>query len=203
MLPSILICVGAYLLGSVLFAELFARRRGIDLSQIGSGNPGATNAARAMGRRVGRYVLLLDFAKGAAVALLATYWFEELPRALAPFLCVLGHCYPFHRWPGGRAGGKGVATSLGVLLVCVPPAGLAALLTFGITKRQTGFTSLGSLLGAGAAVSVTLATYFFDLLPSLPMTLMTVGLFSLILWRHRTNIRRLREGTEPREGDTR
>ncbi|MBZ0121662.1 MAG: glycerol-3-phosphate 1-O-acyltransferase PlsY [Sandaracinaceae bacterium] len=185
------IAVAAYLLGSISFAILIGRRHGVDLREEGSGNPGATNAGRVLGKRIGRWVLLLDFLKGAvpagvgwALLGLDSPWTSAIAAA-----AVVGHCFPI--WHGLR-GGKGVATSGGVLLVLAPPAGLAALAGYVVGKKLTRRASVGSLLAGALGAAVA-----FAWLGPEPRSYLAAGLFGLILVRHVDNLRRLWRGDEP------
>lgn len=186
------IALGGYLLGSISPGLILAKRRGVELRKTGSGNVGATNVGRALGKRAGRYVLLLDAAKGALPAFVARAALgpDELWTAATGLGAVLGHCFPV--WHGLR-GGKGAATGVGVLLVLVPPAGLAAAGTYVGLKKLTRRASVGSLGGAFVGASVALAL----LGPASPRVWMSGALCALIVLRHRENIGRLLRGEEP------
>ena len=163
---------------------LLARARGIDLKKIGSGNIGATNAARALGKKAGVVVLLLDTAK-AWLPTAAALWLRLGPEVAAAtgFAAFCGHIYS--PWLKGR-GGKGVACGLGAFLALAPEcAGIAAAVCV-VVVAVTRLGSLGSLVGAAS------------LIPSLwllhePRAYVALGavMFVLILWRHRENIDRL------------
>lgn len=179
-----------YLLGSISFALLAAKRAGVDLRTEGSGNPGATNVGRVLGKRTGRVVLVLDLLKGAVPAGLAL---ALLPpgspwTAATGALAVAGHCFPL--WHGLR-GGKGAATAAGVLFVLAPFAGLAAALTYLVGKRLSRRASVGSLLGALVGAGVAVAT------TSAPTTWMAGAIVVLVFARHADNLVRLAKGTEP------
>lgn len=182
----------AYLLGSISSALVLGKRHGIDLREAGSGNPGATNAERVLGKRAGRIVLAADVAKGALPALVArTALGPDDPwTAATGVAAVLGHCFPV--WHGFR-GGKGAATAAGVLLALAPPAGLAAAGTFFALKKLTRRASVGSIGGAivGAAVTVS------RLGPASPRSWMAGALLVLVLARHAENLARLARGEEP------
>ena len=182
----------AYLLGSVSFAILVARRYGVDPRSEGSHNPGATNVGRLVGKRAGRMVLALDAAKGALPMLAARglLGMDDVWSAVVGSAAVLGHCFPI--WHGGR-GGKGAATAAGVMLVAAPPAGLAAVLTYLVAKKVTRRASVGSLAGAlvGAIVSALWAGW------DTPAAAAGVVIFVLVVLRHADNIVRLARGEEP------
>lgn len=185
------LAVGAYLMGSVSFGLLAARRAGVDLRGEGSGNIGATNVGRVLGKRTGRVVLLLDALKGAAPALLAAQLLGADDRwtAATGFAAVLGHCYPvWHRLRGG----KGAATAAGVMLSLVWPAGLIAVVLYLGLKKLTRRASVGSLSGALAGAIVTWAW-----LGPGSRAFMTVAILAVVLLRHRGNIGRLLRGEEP------
>jgi len=129
-MEKILLVLFAYLLGSVLFGEIIARIRGVDLRRIGSGNVGATNVGRALGRKYAALVFLLDMLKGFVPTALALsfYGMESRTVALAGVAAVLGHMYPVF---AGFKGGKGVATAFGVLLALSRELALMVLLVWG------------------------------------------------------------------------
>jgi glycerol-3-phosphate acyltransferase PlsY len=182
-----------YLTGSVPFAYLLARRRGVDLRLAGSGNVGASNVLRTSGVLNAVAALCLDGAKGSLAVLLA----ERLSTgAVAPVAAgvasVLGHVYPI--WLGFR-GGKGVATAAGVFAVLAPFALAVGLVVFTVTVWMTRFISVGSM---AAAVSLPAAMA----IEGEPVVVVAGGLASavVILHRHRANLGRLVEGTERRIG---
>jgi glycerol-3-phosphate acyltransferase PlsY len=179
----------AFLLGSVPFGVLLARARGIDLKKVGSGNIGATNTARALGKKAGVIVLLLDTLK-AWLPTAAALWLRLGPEvaATAAFAAFCGHIYS--PWLKGR-GGKGVACGLGAFLALAPAcAGVAAgvcLLVVVVTRLG----SLGSLLGSAALVP---ALWLFH--EPRAYIILGAAMFVLILWRHRDNIKRMLEKRE-------
>jgi glycerol-3-phosphate acyltransferase PlsY len=183
--------VFAYLLGSISFALLIASRRGVDLRLIGSGNLGATNASRALGKRTGRQVMLLDILKGFLPVALAR-WVFDLPGPWITAIgiaAVLGHVFPI--WHGFR-GGKGAATAGGVLLAALPPIGGATLLTFVVVKKMSRRASVASLSAATLAAALTMALDGRQW----PIQL-AVGLWIIVVLRHAPNIARLIRGEEP------
>ncbi len=185
------IAVGSYLLGSISSGVLLAKRRGVDLHEVGSGNVGATNAGRVLGARAGHLVLALDAAKGALPALAArlTLGPDDPWTAVTGAAAVVGHCYPI--WHGFR-GGKGAATGAGVLLATVPPAGLAAAATYLVLKKKTRRASVGSLGGALVGAGVTWALHGAG-----SRSWMAFGILGLVVFRHHDNIARLIRGEEP------
>lgn len=184
----------SYLLGSIPTGSWLARRRGIDLKRVGSGNSGATNVQRTLGWGPALFVAAFDAAKGAlAVWLTLSLGGPDWLAALAGLAAVLGHNYSAFL---GFKGGKGVATSLGTVLAIAPSTGLVVLVVAAFTMWATRMVSAGSLVGAVTAVSVSLA------LGLAPWLILVVSVLSgLILWQHRDNWQRLQSGTERRIGD--
>ena len=182
-----------YLAGSVPFAYLLARRAGIDVRAVGSRNVGAANVMRSTGTGRAVAVMALDVAKGAAAVAIAnlTSSGAALP-AVTGAAAVVGHIYPvwlrFH-------GGKGVAVAAGVFAVLTPVATAVAAALFLLTVWVTRYISLGSI--AATALLPPIAW-----LAGAPLAVVgaAVGSAALILFRHRTNLRRLRAGTERRLG---
>lgn len=182
-----------YLAGSVPFAYLLARRAGIDVRRVGSGNVGAANVLRSTGAWRGVIVMALDVAKGACAVLLAQQASASGPVvAVSGAAAVVGHIYPvwlrFH-------GGKGVAVAAGVFAVLTPIAtGIAAAL-FLLTVWMTRYVSLGSV-----AATVVLPPAAWLAGAPAAVVLAALGAGTLILFRHRANLRRLFAGTERKMG---
>jgi glycerol-3-phosphate acyltransferase PlsY len=190
----VLAVLTAYLIGSIPFALLWTRRfGGHDLHRIGSGNIGAANVLRASGVRAGIVVAALDISKGAAGVLVAARMTNmENVGALAGFAAVVGHIYPI--WLRFR-GGKGVATACGVFSVLAPLAIPAALLAFVGTIWVTRYISLGSV-----AASVVLPPMAWATGAPEAVVIVACALATLIIFRHRSNLVRVRIGTERRVG---
>jgi acyl phosphate:glycerol-3-phosphate acyltransferase len=209
----------AYLIGSIPFGLIVARTKGVDPRLSGSGNIGATNVARALGgKRWFFLVFFLDLFKSLGPMLLASAIFNRVPRAqhdwhvyalwlLVGFAAVLGHMYSvFLTFKGG----KGVATSAGVMMGLWPfftVPGFVAIGVFIVVLATTRYMSLGSILAACtlpvAYLAIGLARgwpVFGDQLPLLAFAVLMAG---MIVWKHRTNIVRLRAGTENRMGQKR
>src|SRR5215467_6201963 len=191
MFLEILIVGFAYLLGSVPAGYILGSRAGIDVRKAGSGNIGATNVARLVGKRQGILTLIADAAKGfipvfvASRLGLSSNWI-----ALTGVAAFLGHLYPvFLKFRGG----KGVATALGVLLGVAPWATLLLAVIFAVVAYASRTVSLSAMIAAAAA---PLALWLF----SYPVVLIGMSAFIaiLIIWRHRANIKRLIAGTEPK-----
>ena len=186
--------VSAYLIGSIPFALLLARRWGTaDLRAIGSGNLGAANVMRASGVKAGIVVALLDIAKGAASVALAQRLSPEGPAsAIAGFAAIVGHIYPI--WLRFR-GGKGVATACGVFSVLTPAAVPPALLIFVAAVSLTKYVSFGSLVATVAFPPIAYAIG-----SPAPVVVVAFAASAMIVFRHRSNLVRLRTGTERRIG---
>ena len=186
---------GGYLLGAVPFGWLVARAHGVDILKVGSGNPGATNVKREVGKGAGNLVFLLDFLKGALAAgwpLLAGLPPEQLLTVQAVGLCaaILGHSFSiFLRGKGG----KGVATTMGGLLALMPWVVLIGVGVWLVVFYATRYVSLASICFA-----LVLPAGNFFLSDSGVLTAIGAGLAVLIIFRHRSNIQRLLNGTEHR-----
>jgi acyl phosphate:glycerol-3-phosphate acyltransferase len=185
--------VFAYLLGSVPSGYMLGKLAGVDVRNTGSGNMGATNVARVVGKRQGVLTLLGDLAKGLLPVLLAQR-FDFTPNAIAAtgIAAFLGHLYPLYL---KFKGGKGVATALGVLLALAPLAAGVSLMVFAVVLGASRIVSLGSIAAAAAA---PVALWSWSYAP--PLAGVGAFLAVMIIWRHRANIQRLLAGTEPRFG---
>jgi glycerol-3-phosphate acyltransferase PlsY len=187
------VVLAAYLLGSIPFSYLVARRRGVDVRTVGSGNVGATNVMRSVGRGAGVLAFVLDFLKGAAASQLGRLVEPHSPLpALCAVMAVLGHMYPV--WLRFR-GGKGVATGAGAFLPLAPVATLAALATFAVALAVARYVSLASIAG-----TLVLAFAAFLLGAPTPVVRAAAGMAVLIVWKHRANLQRIARGTENRLG---
>jgi acyl phosphate:glycerol-3-phosphate acyltransferase len=192
--PTLLIlwAVIGYLLGSIPFGMVLTRIMGLgNLREIGSGNIGATNVLRTGNKTAAALTLLLDGGKGAVAVLLARWLAGEDAAQLAALAAMIGHCYPV--WLRFQ-GGKGVATFIGLILALAWPVGLAVCVTWLIVAASTRMSSFAAL--AAAAVS----TLWMVLLGAGEALFLGAALTLLIFWRHRSNIARLRAGTEPKIG---
>ena len=183
-----------YAMGSVPFAFLLARRSGIDIRVTGSGNVGAANVLRTTGAPLGVIVMALDIAKGAAAVLLAYLTAATIvSMAAAGAAAVVGHIYPvwlrFH-------GGKGVAVAAGVFAVLAPVAAAIAATVFLATVWTTRLVSLGSVVA-----TVTLPSAAWIAGSPRAVVVAAAGVATLILFRHRGNVRRIVRGTERRVGE--
>jgi len=198
----LLVIIGSYLLGAIPFSYLAGRVfEGIDLREHGSGNLGASNTFRILGAQAGGVVLVLDVAKGffpvfvagkLAASAGAPVYLYTLPAAVA---AVMGHMFSVYLRFGG---GKGVATSGGAYLALSPIAVVCAFAVWLMVFAAKRIVSLASL---GAAVALPIAVYLvdrFDLWPShWSYTAVTVVVSLVVIFKHRSNIRRLMSGSEP------
>lgn len=198
---SLLFGIGiAYFIGSIPFGFLIARSRGIDIRQHGSGNIGATNVLRVVGKKEGIFAFILDFLKGL-LAVFVGFYFGN-PDFAVPFgiactvAVILGHNYTF--WLGFK-GGKGIATSAGALVALMPEAILAALLLWILLFFSTRIVSLASI-AAALSLPITLGVMMALHLKDVHIALLPLAVIvaALATWRHRSNIQRLRRGEEPR-----
>ena len=215
----IIVAIAAYLLGSIPTGFLVAKAKGIDIRAVGSGNIGATNAMRVLGKPAGIFVLLVDCAKGyvacAFLPPLIYNWIDGLQlhfvmgmaqffrdesvevqiqyHLIAGIFAVLGHNYTC--WLKFK-GGKGIATSAGVYLALAPWALLIALVVFILAVAVTRYMSVGSIAGA---IALPVAVW---ILPphNLLLGIVTMALGVLAIYKHKTNIQRLMAGTENRFG---
>jgi len=188
----------AYLVGATPFGFLAGKMRGIDIREHGSGNIGATNVLRTLGKPIGITVLCLDMLKGLLPVLVARLLADSsvVPIVVA-LATILGHNYTF--WLGFK-GGKGIATTGGALLVLIPLALALAALLWLATLKLTGYVSVASL-AAVTVVPVAVATQ--SLLSGewdLVLLAFTMLIWVLAIWKHRGNIARLRRGEEHRFG---
>jgi glycerol-3-phosphate acyltransferase PlsY len=206
----IVVALGAYLLGSIPFGFLAAKAKGIDIRSVGSGNIGATNAMRVLGKPAGIVVLLLDAFKGwGACALLAPFIFHlcqthspgtgnlagEPPAlpVIAGVCAVLGHNYTC--WLRFK-GGKGIATTAGAYIALAPWPLLFALIVFILAVALTRYISVGSMAAAAA-----LPVAVWIMMPhNLLLGVVTSALGAMAIYKHKSNIQRLIAGTENRFG---
>ncbi len=209
----VLTALAAYLLGSIPTGYLVAKAKGIDIRSVGSGNIGATNVFRILGKPAGIFVLLADAAKGFIAVVLILNFYHELNDAmpklfpvealaypdvrmnygiLAGFAAILGHNYTcFLKFKGG----KGIATTAGVLIALAPSAFLVVLCIFILIVAVSRYISLGSVI---AAFCLPFAVWFFH--GSKTMIAVMSALGALAIYKHKANIGRLLNGTENRLG---
>jgi glycerol-3-phosphate acyltransferase PlsY len=188
-LKEILLLICSYLLGSVPTGLLLARALGVNIRETGSGNIGATNVYRTMGRKVGVLTLVGDCLKGLVPVLVAKgLGLPDIWVAAIGLAAFLGHVYTIFL---GFKGGKGVATALGVFLGAAPLSLLGALAVFVLTLYKWRYVSAASIAAAATIpLAVTLITGKPELIG------MSCAIAAIVIFRHRDNIARLRAGTE-------
>ncbi len=179
----------AYLVGSIDFAVVVARMHGVDIREVGSGNPGASNVLRTLGRLPAAMVFVGDMMKGVVGAAIGLFLTGDPNWGFAGgFAAVVGHCYPiFHRFRGG----KGVATATGVLLFMDPIVALIDAVLWAVLAKATKTASISSLVVMG--VTIPLVLWRGIEVEGLVWLLLTIA---LIVWRHRANIQRMVRGDE-------
>ncbi len=186
---TVLLFIVAFLAGSIPFGYIFAKSKGIEIRKLGSGNIGATNVSRYLGKKIGAIVFILDFIKGALPAFLGAL-FSPLPGVVG-LGAILGHV--FTPWLGFR-GGKGMATSIGVFLVLVPKA---TWLSLGVWVILFLFIRIVAVSSMGTAVSLPVFSYLLGYRePSVLYGTIFIAIF--IIWTHRDNIKRIAKGEEKR-----
>ncbi len=193
-MPRYLIFILAYCLGSIPFAYLAGKLKGIDVRRHGSGNIGTTNAFRLLGVKLGIVVLLGDFLKGAMAATLGFWAYGAWGGIIGGFLAMAAHSWnPLF---GFRPSGKGVAAGFGIITVLMPKVMFLAIALFLLVVWITRYVSMGSVVGA---ITVAIAVFLF----SEPFAYQVFGLVaaSLVIVLHRSNIQRVFNGTEHRFGD--
>ncbi len=194
----VFISLAGYLLGSIPTGLLVGKAKGIDIRKHGSGNIGATNVFRILGKKFGIFVFVCDALKGVLAAIAGAFFAgRQFSPALAGIVCgvacILGHNFPV--WLKFK-GGKGVATSLGVVFGLVPLAGVVSFAVWGAVLFLSRYVSLASIVGAIAVpVTVAFTEHGADRTPLLAFNSFAA---LLIIVRHRANIRRLLAGTENR-----
>jgi glycerol-3-phosphate acyltransferase PlsY len=219
-----LIVLISYLLGSIPFGYIVARAHGIDIRQHGSGNIGATNVLRTLGKKAGYTVFALDVLKGLIAVILAKYiadhhsitvsqeqkvyegineiiqhatYIVRLPEAIgaisAAITCIIGHNFPV--WLGFK-GGKGMATSAGVLIGMMPLTAAGCMAVWAVVFFTTRYVSLASIAAAVALPLFTMIFLLTGILYGWPYFYFAAAACVLAVWRHRSNIVRLMNGTE-------
>ncbi len=202
--PSLVL---AYLVGAIPFGWIvYKHRTGRDIRAEGSGNIGATNVLRTLGKGAGAAVLAADALKGSLAAWFGGYAYSlggtpalaltaREAAALAGVAAILGHTFPVYL---GFRGGKGVATAFGVFLVVCPAAMLAVVALFALVVAASRYVSLGSVLGA-----IALPLFVRYMYPAEPRVLAAAALVAaVVVVRHAGNVARLMRGTEKRLGDS-
>ena len=204
MLAFALVVIGSYLLGSIPFGYLAGRIAGVDIRTCGSGNVGATNVMRTLGKGYGYPVFFADFLKGLVAVKMSILvaarvqpeWISsEIFGIAAAISSVLGHSFPL--WLRFK-GGKGVATSAGALFGLVPVAALVGVAIWIMIFWLTRYVSVASIAAAAALPFVILITTWLSRTNTKSLFYSSVCLAAVVIWRHRLNLSRLMRGTEPR-----
>ena len=187
-IASLVLLPVAYLLGTFPSAVLVARARGIDITTSGSGNPGASNVSRLLGRKLGIFVFVLDGLKGALSVLAGFVAFRYAGALMLACSAVVGHVFPITR---RFKGGKGVATAGGAMLALYPLVSLALLVLWMIVVKLSKKASLASL-------SIVVGLPIGLVIVGRPATeiVTTIGLGLFVIWRHWPNLKRLVRGEE-------
>jgi glycerol-3-phosphate acyltransferase PlsY len=193
---EIVTVIASYLIGAVPFGLIFSRLfSNVDVRTIGSGNIGATNVLRASGKKAAVLTLLADALKGFLPVIIVQHLFNsDVTTVLSGAAAVLGHNFPVYL---KFKGGKGVATSFGVVLAVSPWIGLVALLLWLAAAFLWHYSSLSALV---AFASYPLLTFAVTREASKPYQALSLFIFATIYYRHRENIKRLLAGTEPKIG---
>jgi acyl phosphate:glycerol-3-phosphate acyltransferase len=190
---TILVFYIAYLLGSIPFALIVGKMLfGADIRDYGSGNLGTTNSVRILGKKAGLLVLIGDVSKGAIAAYLPIWLNVDIDPMYVGFAAVFGHCFPIF---AGFRGGKAVATTAGVLFISSPPLLIIGLAVFLGMVVLTKYVAVGS-------ISIAPVLFLYSLVNGNMEYAILFGLFiPSMLYLHRSNIRNIRDGTEPKIND--
>ncbi len=201
MIRLIITMILGYALGCVQWGYILGKVNGIDIRDYGSGNSGATNILRVLGKKASFITFLGDALKGVFIVLIARFfvcpymdWNPQAVMMLAGLSAILGHNYPVHM---GFKGGKGVSTTGGTMFAINPILTMIMLAVFIITVAITRYVSLGSTLLMISIPILLVVFYGFNL----PMVIMGCVLAGLSIWRHHANIGRLLNGTESKIGE--
>jgi acyl phosphate:glycerol-3-phosphate acyltransferase len=201
---ALITLLSSYLIGSIPFGYLAGRLAGIDVRQHGSGNIGATNVLRVLGKKWGLPVFFLDALKGFAAVQVALFFsgrsadtapYADVFGILAAAVCVAGHSFPV--WLKFN-GGKGVATSAGALVALVPLATLTIFIVWVVVFFSTRYVSLASVCAALTLPLAVAALIYLGRIEGVVLLWFTSAMTALVVWRHRSNLSRLLAGTEPR-----
>ena len=201
---TILISAFAYFIGSLPSGYIAGKLNGIDIRQHGSGNIGATNVVRVLGKPWGYAVFFLDAFKGfaavrLALALVARHLiaadYSEFFAILAAAVCILGHSYPV--WLAFK-GGKGVATSAGSIFGIMPIAAITIFLVWVMIFLITRYVSLASIIAALTLPIAVAVLVRLKMTHGMVLLYFSIAMTALVVWRHRSNMARLLKGTEPR-----
>ena len=201
---AFLIVGGSYLLGSLPIGYVVGKIAGVDIRKSGSGNIGATNVLRVLGKKYGYTVFFLDALKGFVIVRVSLALVATTPAArpyadffalLGAVVCVIGHSFPI--WLKFK-GGKGVATSAGVIIGLMPLAALIVFPIWFIVFEICRYVSVASMCAA-ISLPITIALFLkFKVMDSVVLLYFSIALAVVVVWRHRSNFSRLLNGTEQR-----
>jgi glycerol-3-phosphate acyltransferase PlsY len=201
---ALAVCCLGYLFGSFPAGYFAGRIAGVDVRSVGSGNIGATNVLRVLGKPWGYTVFFLDAFKGFAAVRLSFFLAEHLTFArpdavyfaiLAAVMCVVGHTFPI--WLRFK-GGKGVATSAGAIFGLMPLVAVIIFLVWAVVFEITRYVSLASLIAASSLPATVALLIHWKIIEGAGLLYFSTVLTILVLWRHRSNFSRLLNGTEQR-----
>ena len=201
---ALAVCFLGYLFGSFPAGYFAGRMAGVDVRSLGSGNIGATNVLRVLGKRWGYAVFFVDAFKGFAAVRITLFLAEHLAATrshavsfaiLAAVMCVIGHTFPV--WLGFK-GGKGVATSAGAIFGLMPLAAVIVFLIWVIVFEITRYVSVASLVAASALPVTVAILIYWNVVEGAVLLYFSTVLAILVLWSHRSNFSRLLKGTEQR-----
>ena len=204
MLPLLIAGFASYLIGSIPAGYIAGRIAGIDIRTVGSGNIGATNVTRVLGKRYGYPVFIVDFLKGFAAVAMSIIIAKRAQPVLIPselfgvvgaVACVLGHSFPV--WLGFK-GGKGVAASAGALFGLMPFVALIAVAVWLIIFYLTRYVSVASMTAALAVPITIVSMMLLGQTGETALLYFSICLAAVVIVRHRSNLLRLVRGTEPR-----
>jgi glycerol-3-phosphate acyltransferase PlsY len=204
MLPLLIVGFASYLIGSIPAGYIASHIAGIDIRTVGSGNIGATNVTRVLGKRYGYPVFIVDFLKGFAAVGMSIMIAKRAQPVLIPgelfgvvgaVACVLGHSFPV--WLGFK-GGKGVASSAGALFGLMPFVALIAVAVWLIIFYLTRYVSVASMTAALAVPITIVSMMFLGQTGGTALLYFSICLAAVVIVRHRSNLLRLVRGTEPR-----
>jgi acyl phosphate:glycerol-3-phosphate acyltransferase len=194
---ALAVCCLGYLFGSFPAGYFAGRIAGIDVRSAGSGNIGATNVLRVLGKPWGYTVFFIDAFKGFAAVRVAFFLAERLTfaRPQAVILCVVGHTFPV--WLRFK-GGKGVATSVGAIFGLMPLVAITIFLIWAIVFEITRYVSVASIIAASSCPLVVVLLLHWKLIEGIGLLYFAIVMAIFIVWRHRSNFSRLLNGTEQR-----
>jgi acyl phosphate:glycerol-3-phosphate acyltransferase len=194
LLKNIALILGGYIIGSIPFGYIAGKMRGIDIRKTGSGNIGSTNVSRVLGKKTGRIVQVMDIAKGAAPILIGHILKVDISIiVIAGLAAICGHNWTIFL---GFKGGKGVNTSLGVALGLMPIPAIACFFIWTVVMLIWKYVSLASITASIAFPVIVISSGKYPLI----INILSVVVAGFIVIRHRSNIKRLLAGTEPKIG---